>query len=265
MPAVNPARLNLQIADLLESFHSPKKFHKKIQELFSYYANRTLRQSEMADITPLMHMYHLPDPVLHQLKLALQPIINQEPQAALNLADVLWQDKFFEPRQMAIYLLGQTSGAGPDPIISRLENWLSPELEPALKEVIFFSGTQQLQSSFPQDWEAWIESLLNRDNTSWISMGLIALRAGLRFSPLEKLPVIFRVLSPFIREPHPGIMNEMTHLIEELAKQSPTETAYYLKQSLSLSKSPSTRRLVRHCLPAFPEDARVELQRALKA
>jgi hypothetical protein len=263
MPAVNPTRLNLQIADLLESFNAPEEFLKKIRDLFSFYANRTLRQSDMAEMTPLLHMYHLPDPVMPQLKLALRPSINQAPQNALILADTLWQDKFFETRQIAIYLLGQTTTTEPDPIITRLENWLSPELEPVLKETILFSGTQQLQSNFPQGWSAWVESLLSRDNASWISMGLIALRAGLRSSPSEKLPEIYRMLSQFIREPHFAIMNEMTRLIEALANQSPTETAYYLKQALSLSKSSSTKRLIRQCLPFFPEEARAELQAAL--
>lgn len=265
MTAVNPTRLSMQIADLIESFDSPETFHKHIRDLFSRYANRTLRYGEKTNRATLMPTYHLPDPVMRQLRVELKPFLSQQPEVSLNLADVLWTDEAFEIRQVAVYILGHTGTPEPEPIISRLENWLSPDLEPALKEAVLFSATEHLQSRFPQRWEVWVSSLLARDDPAWIAMGLLALRSGVKSSPAQKLPVIFRVLSPFIRDPRPGIMNEMMRLIKDLAEQSPTETAYYLRQTLSLSADPATSQLIRQCLPAFPEELRKEIQAAIKA
>lgn len=264
MPAVNPTRLNFQIADLLqESFHSPEAFKRKINDLFSLYANRTLRYGEGTGIMPLMPMYHLPDPVMRQLQSELKPAISEAPEAALSLADILWGDKMFETRQVGIFILGHAAVEAPDPILSRLNTWLSPDLEPVLKEALLRNGTDYLQSKFAKAWESWVESLLSQKEPGWISIGLIALRAGLRSSPSQNLPAIYRLVSPFIRDPQPGTMNELNRLVKVLAEKSPTETAYFLRQSLSLSDSSGTSRLIRACLSSFPDEIQKELQTAL--
>jgi hypothetical protein len=265
MPAVNPTRLNFQIANLLqESFHSPEAFKKKLNDLFSLYANRILRYGEEAGNVPLIPMYHLPDPVMRQLQSELKPAISEEPEAALVLADTLWGDKMFETRQVGIFILGHAAVEAPNPILSRLNTWLSPDLEPILKESLLLNGTRYLQSKFAKAWESWIESRLSQKEPGWISIGLMALRASLHSSSSQKLPAIFRLVSPFIRDPQPGTMNELNRLIKILAEKSPTETAYFLRQSLSLSDSPTTSRLIRGCLSSFPDEIQKELQTALR-
>lgn len=264
MPAVNPTRLSFQIAALLPSFESPEEFHKKLKGLFSLYANRALRRREQPGIPLLIPAYHLPNPVMRQLKTELTPVVAGNPQAALALADVLWRDETFEVRQAAIFILGQTPVAEPDPIFSRLNQWLTPDLEPSLKEELLESGTQSLQSKFSKRWEAWIKSLLTHKNPQWITIGLIGLRKGLKLSPGNKIPTILRLVSPFIRDPQPEIMNELKRMLEALSQHAPTETGYFLKQALSLSNSARTARLVRGCLPAFPDEIQKELQQALK-
>ena len=264
MPAVNPAQLNFQIAELMKSFHSPEDFHKKLRDLFSRYANRAFRRGELTEMAPLIPVYNLPDPVLRQLRSELQPAINNEPEIALELADTLWQGKAFEVRQVAVFILGHAALEDPEPILSRLDHWLSTSLEPVLKEAILFTGTQHLQRRFPEHWEAWIGLLLDRDDPAWITMGLAGLRAGLESSISHMLPAVYRLISPLIQNPQPGIINEMKDLIIVLAEQSPTETAYFLKQALSLSDSPGTKRLIRQCLPMFPDEIQSEIMAALK-
>ena len=264
MPAVDPSRLNFQIADLMSSFHAPEEFHQKIRDLFSLYANRTLRQGAMTDSTPLMPAFHLPEPVFRQLRSELAPATSAEPNSALKLADTLWQDEHFEVRQIAVLLLGHVGPSNPEPILSRLNNWLSPDLDPVLKEFILQSGTQHLQSSFPAQWEAWIGSLLSQKEPAWIALGLAGLRASLGASTPQNLPAVFRMVSPFIRDPQPDLMNALRRLVKALATQSPTETAYFLKQTLSLSSSSGTERLVRQSLPLFSDDIQIDLNAALK-
>ena len=264
MPAVNPTRLSFQIADLIKSFHTPHDFHKKIKDLFSLYANRTLRYGDRLALPPLMPTYHLPDPVMRQLKTELVPILSEKPKAGLALADTLWEDDAYEVRLVAIFILGHAAVDSPDPILSRLNQWLSPDLDPNLKEAILHSGTQGLQSRFPDRWEAWIGPLMAHKNPQFIALGLIGLRSGLQSSPYQKLPVIYRLISPIVRNPQPAVTNQLKRLIEVLAQQSPTETAYFLRQALSLSDTHKTGRLIRQCLPMFPDDLQKELQEVLK-
>lgn len=264
MPAVNPARLNFQIADLLSSFDAPSEFHRKIKDLFSLYANRTLRPGETTQRMPLTPAYHLPDPVMRQLRMELTPFASTRPDAALALADTLWLDNTFEVRQVAALLLGHAGIDGPEPVLSRLDRWLSPALDPALREILLDSATHRLQSRFPKPWEAWIESLLSRREPSWIALGLAGLRASLGPSAPHNLPAVYRIISPFVRDPHPEAINELRRLVTVLAAQSPTETAFFLKQALSVSSSPGTIRLVRQSLPAFPSRIQEDLKAVLR-
>ena len=73
MPAVNPTRLRFQIDELMHNFASPPEFHRNLRDLFSLYANRTLRYGDSTEVKPLIPMYNLPTPVIRQLQTDLDP------------------------------------------------------------------------------------------------------------------------------------------------------------------------------------------------
>jgi hypothetical protein len=208
-------------------------------------------------------MYHLPHPVLRQLKLDLQPYISADPETALAVADELWGDGHYEIKYTAIFILGALSLDDPQPILERVKRWLTPGLDQVLKSDLLSTGTRWLQDAFPEAWESLILTLLSHTEPKRISLGIQALAAGAQQPNLSNLPAVFRLASPFIRDPHSAFTRDLERLIESLAKHSPHETAYFLRQTLSLSTSPETARLIKNCLPAFPEDVRAELKSAL--
>lgn len=265
MPAVDPSQLRFQVAKLLDAYGSPENFRKELNRLFSFYANRTLRFGELADDTLLIQAYRLPEPVMRQIKLDLKPLITENPTLSLSIADELWEEEIYEVRQVAIFILGQAEVNEPDPILTRLKNWLSPALDRDLKEKLLTTGTQKLRSSFPKRWEAWIESLLGQQDVNLNTIGLMGLRAELISPIYRNLPAIFRLISPYVRDPRTEIFKELTRLIEVLIKHSPNETGYFLKQALSLSNSQITIRLIKGCLPLFPETIRQSINEVLKA
>lgn len=263
MTAVNLTRLRHQIHALVAQFDSPVQFHQALQGLFSLYANYALRFGETAAARPLIPMYHLPHPVLRQLKLDLQPHITADPEKALAVADELWGDGHYEVKYTAIFILGALSLDDPQPILERVKHWLTPELDQVLKSDLLSTGTRCLQNAFPEAWKALILTLLSHTEPKQISLGIQALSAGVQQPNLSNLPAVFRLASPFIREPQSAYIRDLERLIETLAKHSPNETGYFLRQTLSLSTSPETARLIKNCLPSFPEDVRVELKSAL--
>lgn len=264
MPAVNPTRLRFQIQDLLVDFYRPPVFHRRLQELFSFYANRTLKFGDIPQQHSYLPAYHLPQPVVRQLKLDLVPAINEQPGDALALADELWLDPYFEIRQIAIYILGVTPVDQPDPILERLQRWLSPELDRSLSSDLFSTGTQYLQETFPSDWESFIQSLLSMKQVKMVAAGIAGLSEGLKNPSFQNLPAVFRLLSPFLRQPEPGLMIELENLIEALAEYSPTETAFFLRQSLAVSDSSKTLQIVKESLSFFPVDIQEDLKSSLK-
>jgi len=263
MPAVDPKRLRFQIDALMELFKSPTQFHQHLKDLFSLYANRALRLGDSVPTQPLIPVYNLPKPVIRQLQIDLDRKIKDNPQAALSLADELWQDNHMEIKQTAIRILGSIHIDEPDPILSRISQWTSPELDRKLTNLLFSTGARQLQNNLPADWERFILSFLEKKQPEWIALGIKGLSEGLENPGFQNLPTIFRLMSPVIREPHSAFMQDLLHLVSKLIQRSPAETALFLKQALSMSDSSQTTRLIKGCMDLFPDELRRELEAAI--
>lgn len=263
MPAVNPTRLRFQIDELMHYFASPPEFHRRLCDLFSLYANRSLRYGDSTEIKPLIPIYNLPAPVIRQLQIDLELRVSADPQSALLLADELWNDNHYEIKQTALNILGTVSVDSPDPIIDRLKTWLSPDLDAILIKYLFTMGTKKVQVNYPKIWEQFINSYLEKNNPEDQSIGLRGLSEGLKNDNFLNLPAIFRLISPIIHRPDRKLLHDLEELIKILTKKSTIETAHFLKQALSLSSSPETRRLVKQCLVFFPERSSQELKNLL--
>ncbi|MDY6847386.1 MAG: hypothetical protein SVP52_09665 [Chloroflexota bacterium] len=264
MPAVNPTRLKGQIEELLDFFYAPKVFRRRLQDLCSLYANRSLHHGDMPQPQPVSPMYHLPPPLIRQLQMDLKPHILKDPQAAFELGEELWNDSHFEIKQLAVYILGNTPIEEPDLIVEQLENCLDPDLDEGLKSTLLSTGTLTLQNKFPIEWENFLQSLLNHSDPKMIGFGIQGLQASVERTNFNNFPMAFRLLSPRLQNPDPTNMEELENLIEILIRQSPTETAFFLKQTLSISRSPETAKLIKRCLPLFPESVRQDLKSSLE-
>lgn len=263
MPAINPTRLRFQIDELMNSFASPPEFHRGLRDLFSLYANRSLRFGDSTKVKPLIPMYNLPAPVIRQLQTDLSLRIAEEIQAAFLLADELWEDPFYEIKQTALFILGVAPIDAPDPILSRLKTWLSPDLDALLVSDLFSLGTRKLQARYPETWESLIKSFLDKDSPADLSIGLKGLVESLKNEDFSNLPAVFRMVSPIIHSPDRKNIHDLEDLVEVLAKKSAIETGHFLKQALSLSDSIETRRLVKQCLVFFPDPIAQDLKSSL--
>ena len=124
MPAIQPARLKIQIAQLVEQFEMPAEFVKRLNDLLFFYADRTRipgRGGRKYSLTP---SYNVPKQVFRYLEKNLRPVVSAQNEQALNLSDVLWQDNWLESRVLALMILGWVPPLPPGRIISRLEPWV---------------------------------------------------------------------------------------------------------------------------------------------
>lgn len=263
MPAVNPSRLQRQIEEILKYFNNPGAFHRHLQGLFSLYANRSLHFGQSPEPTPVAPRYHLPQPLIRQLQMAMRPYLDKYPQTALDCADELWGDPFFEIKQFAIYILGNVPVEKSDPIIKYLESWIEPDLDDKLKSELMSTGTFRLQKNFPSAWERLLQSLVDQKDPKLVGLGIQGLMEGIKRTKFDNFPMVFRFISPIIQNPNSINMEKLEDLIRTLINQSPTETAFFLKQTLSLSQSTDTKRLIKRCLPLLPEKDRQELKSSL--
>jgi len=265
MPAVNPTRLRFQIEGLLSFFESPSEFHLRLRDFFNNYGDHTLRFGEYAPTQPQLPMYHLPDPVTRQLEFELRQRITTNPQVALALADELWQDDTFEIKQLAIFILGHTPLEDSQRIYQRLENWLTPGMDTTLSVYLFSEGTKELLITFPEAWESFVKSYLDHQNPKMVNLGLQGLAEGLKQSSFQNMPAVFRLVSPFMRDPKSENMRALENLIGVLAKLSPNETVFFLKQTLSLTSNiPLTTRLIKSSISLLPDNLQNDLKATLK-
>jgi hypothetical protein len=259
MPAVNPTKLKIQLDALMVFFNAPTDFHRELSAFFSLYANRALRFGDTVPAKPLIKMYHLPFPIIRQLRLDLKHEITKDPENALRCVDELWQDPYLEVKETAIFILGHTKCDPPEAILNRLNQWLNEDIEKELKTAILSTGTYTLQTLFPQVWEDFIKSFLIRTDPKNIALGLQGLAEGINNPEFNNFPIVFRLVSDTIQEPQPEYRGTLITLIEALAKRLPIETAYFLRQAISISNSPQLSRLIKGCLPFFPEDIQKDL------
>ena len=90
MPAIHPARLKKQVAQLVNNFEQPDGFVRSLHQLMSYYAERIQRPGQSGEPTPLITAYKVRRPVLRQIQGALAPLAKSKPEAAITLCDALW-------------------------------------------------------------------------------------------------------------------------------------------------------------------------------
>jgi hypothetical protein len=81
---------------------------------------------------------------------------------------------------------------------------------------------------------------------------------------LSSLPLIFKYLQPLLQESNSTILPYLETILEKLAKKSENETIFFLKQTLSNSKSPSLIRMIRRNLEQFTPEGQESLRSYLR-
>jgi hypothetical protein len=264
MPAVSIARLKTQIAGLAWKFTSPEDFRRAVRDLFDLYANRAYRAGEVVQPERKALAYNSPPLVLRQLELELARHCRENPGAALSAADSLWKDDYLELRLVAAFLLGQAPVDPPQPVLERLAAWCQPKEDRQALDGLFERGTERLRREQAEYWFELVQGWLNQGRPLYDSMALRALLPAVRDRQFENIPPVYQVIGPLLSSPTAAVQGNLLDVLEALARRSPTETAYFLRQTVSLNPNPAILRMVRRALPVFPENVRDGLRSALK-
>jgi hypothetical protein len=265
MPAIQPARLRQQAALVVQSFAEPPVFIRSLHHLFEFYADRAKRPGMVGEPQPLLAAYHLRPPVLRQILLELTPLAQQSPQAALTLADALWEQPYVEFRTLAASLLGLVPALSPDLIFSRLETWIDLSTESQLVEALLEQGLARIRKEQMDfllmkiaDWLASPDGFHQR-------LGLRALLPIIADPAFDNLPISFRLITPFVRSAPSSVRPALLNVLAALAHRSPMETAFFLRESLTMSDSPDVPWMIRQSLHQFPSEIQQNLRAAMRS
>jgi hypothetical protein len=263
MPAIHLPRLNRQIAELIPLFDQPERFRRALHDLFEAYHDRTFRSGQTGRPPPLLPHYNVPLPVIRKVENEVSRLTQADKQSALSLADALWADTHLELRLLAVLILSQIPLDPPDPVMDRLSLWARPDEDKQVLQALLTQGTTQLIRQQPEQWAAMSRDWLTHQNPAVQAMGLHALLATASDPDFEDLPSIFRLISPLVQAPQDKLQGDLLTLLSHLAQRSPRETAYFLRQVVTINATPRVQRLFRRCLPFFSEEIQTNLRGAL--
>lgn len=264
MPAIQPARLRQQAAALAEHFDSPPAYVRSLHHLLDFYADRARRSGHATRPGPLIPAYNVRPPVLRMLLQELLPLTQQNPVAGLALCDALWSEPFLEFHLLAAMLLGQVPLEPPEAITSRLQSWITTNLEFQQLDALLTYGVERLHRENPRALIRLIQTWLENPKTFYQQLGLRALLPLIQNPAFENVPAFFRLIQPLVTDVPSGLRPDLLDVLAALAQRSPNETAYFLRQMLTLANTPVTPWLVRQSMDSFPPDLQNSLRNALR-
>ena len=265
MPAVQLARLRTQVDQLVWQFTRPQDFQRGLKNLLEMYAEWSYHPGEAIEPGSLLPTYHVAPLLLHQVEQQLTRQCQEMPAAALALADMLWQDEYFEPRLLAAFILGQIPLKPAEEITRRIKAWSDPSLDKQIQEAIFSQAALRLRRENNAAWMEIISEWITASQVPAQVMGLRALVSLLEDREFEDLPGAFSILQPLMVTVPSRLHSELLVVLQAMVRRSPVETTHFLRQALSSTSSPIPARLVRQILPTLSPEMQASLRRSLSA
>ena len=264
MPAIDLSRLRKQASRLADFFFVPDEFIRHLREMLDFYVDHTMRTQQATAPTANMPSYHISPVILKQIEQEIHRNASEYPDAALELADRLWDEGHLEMRLLAAYLLGQIPPQE-ERLLARLTAWTQQVYDPSLRAQLLDHGLGRMRRETPDQFLELIAQWLQPERTRLWSNGLQAAISAVSDLSFVNHPPLLKVLEPIVEAAPAKLQNEIEEFILALYKASPTETLYFLRQVLTNSKDPMTAITFRRISPSFPIELKDGIREFIRA
>jgi hypothetical protein len=264
MPAIQPARLKQQVANLVSDYDQPPVFVRDLHALLDLYSDHTQRHGQAGMPSSLMNSYNAPQQVMRQVWRECSRLIKPHPNQMLHLCDALWAETNFDLKLLAARILGQLPAVPPEPVLERLQSWVRMGMDKRLLDGFLEHGIKRFQQEVPEQLLELISTWLSSPEQDFRQAGLRALLPMIDDAGSPLLPTIFHLVTPYLRVAPSRLRPDILALVTALAHCSPSETAYLLRQNMSVPDNPDTAWIIRQVLDKFPEETKAGLRAAMK-
>ncbi len=264
MPAIDLARLRKQANRLADFFFLPDEFMKHLREILEFYVNHTLRTKENVAPGSNLRTYRTPPAVLTQIENELRTVAEANPEFALELADILWDEGALETRLLAAFLLGRIPPQE-ERLLPRLTAWTQQVRDPNVRYALLSTSLTRMRKETPDQFFNLIREYLHPARARTWSNGIQALLPMIADAANTNLPPIFDMVEPIIEEAPSTLQNDLIDLIVALYRASSNETTFLLKHILSNTQNPMTAITMRRIATSFPPRLQTELRDLLRA
>lgn len=264
MPAIQPARLKQQVANLVLNYDQPAVFVRGLHQLLDDYSDHTQRPGQAGLPSTLLESYNAPPQVIRQVWRELSRLIKHHPNPMIHLCDALWVEPNYDLQLLATRILGELPTKPPEPVLERLQSWVQAGIDHRLLDGLLEYGVKRFQREAPEKLLELVSAWLVSSDLTARQAGLHALLPMIDEAGDPTLPTIFRLVTPYLRIAPPRLRPDILPVVRALACCSPSETAYLLRQNLSVPDNPDTAWVIRQVLDEFPEETRSSLRAAMK-
>ena len=263
MPAIDLVRLRKQANRLADFFFLPDEFMKHLREMLEFYVNHTLRTKENIAPGSNLKTYRTPAAVVTQIENELRALAEANPEYALALADILWDEGALETRLLAAFLLGHIPPQE-ERLLPRLAAWTQQMRDPHVRSALLSTSLTRMRRETPNQFLALVREYLHPERSLTWSNGIQALLPMIADTAYANLPPIFDIVEPIIEEAPSTLQADLTDLIINLYRASAYETVFLLKQVLTHSQNPMTAVTLRRISSSFPPPLQIELRDLLR-
>jgi hypothetical protein len=263
MPAIHIDRLVQQLNSIFEPASPGPIFRENFKSLLEVHANLAYRAGQDIQRKSSISKYHLAPIVTHYIQNQFSALAKNKPELALEYADQLWTQNFYEMKYFAAIILGSLSKAMEPEILNRFIEWGSKTTEKEFHQVLFHFGSQNIRQSSTNKWLETIQIWVDSSEIVNAITAIYALQTLVSDTTFQNLPKVFKMITPLFSIKNRKITATLTSLIEDLADINPVETAHYLSNLLLSSSNATPRQIVRKNLKFFPPSDQKKLRFAL--
>jgi hypothetical protein len=265
MPAIDLSRLRKQATRLAEFFFVPDEFIRHLHEMLDFYVNYTVRRPRVPAPGANLRTYRTPAVVVRQIEQELSAIATrpENADAALELADRLWDEEWLETRILAAFLLGAMPPRE-ERLLARLTAWTQQLFDADLRAELLNTSLVRVRREAPDVFLGLVGEWLQAQRQSLWANGIQAVISAVSDPEFHNLPPLMKVIEPVVQTAPPKLQTEIEELILALYAASPTETSYFVRQVLMDSDDPMTAITFRRISPALPLDLREEIREFIR-
>lgn len=259
MPAIDQARLDRQIQDVVAAFREPARFRHRVLDLLEFYASR-IRPTAPGSGTASVRSLGVPVPVLRAVETALRGPAVEDRLAGAIAAETLWTAPIVEARLLAITLLEfQLS----EEIPPWVEAWAQTAGDPVLLERLASGPVRMVRHHDPEQYWKAIRAYLASSHDAEVILGLRSLEASIEDLDAAEVPRAFEALAGLAPVEAGEPWRAHVAVVRALARRSPPETARFLVDQIEHAHLGAAR-MARQTLEAFPALEREALRRSLR-
>src|SRR5512140_169699 len=265
MPAIDLARMRKQATRLGDFFFLPDEFIEHRHEMLDFYVNYTVRKPPASAPGANLRSYRTPSVIVRQIEqeLTVRAALPENADAALELADRLWDQEWLQTRILAAFLLGSIPPRE-ERLLARLTAWTQQLYDADLRAELLNTSLTRLRREAPDLFLELVAEWLQPQRMSLWPNGIQAVIAAVSDSEFHNLPPLMKEIEPVVMSAPPKLQTDIEALILALYAASPTETAYFVRQVLMDSDDPVTAMTFRRISPSLPRELQEEIREFIR-